>query len=72
MLPGFPKSITTTKLDRGHYRISREDGCSIEVRRSSNGDWYQVGNMVRAKSLGIFKFDMRHGYMTRDYLKAQE
>lgn len=68
MLSGFPKQITTMKLGRGHYRIDREDGYSIEVRTSGRGDWYQIGNMARGKSLGVFQFDMERGYMPHDQL----
>ena len=72
MLSGFPKQITTTKLGRGHYRIDRDDGHSIEVRSSANGYWYQVSTLARRKSLGVFQFDMARGYMPRDQIAAQE
>jgi len=68
MLKGFPKATITEKLGRGHYRISRDDGYSIEVRSSGRGDWYQVSNMARRKSLGVFQFDMERGYMPHDQL----
>lgn len=72
MLKGFPKTITTTKLARGYYRIDREDGYSIEVRSSGRGDWYQVNNMTYRKSLGVFQFDMARGYMARDQVAAKD
>lgn len=65
-------NITTTKLSRGHYRIDREDGYSVEVRRSARGDWYQTSNMARFKSLSVAKFDMQYQYMPRDVLQRQE
>lgn len=66
MLKDFPKTITTMKLNRGHYRIVREDGYSIEVRSSVKGDWYQLGNMARRETLSVFQSDMKRGYMSRD------
>ena len=71
MLKGFPKSITTTKLGRGHYRINREDGYSIEIRSSYKGYWYQVSNLARRKSLSVFQFDMRYGFMPCDQLRVK-
>lgn len=66
MKHGFPKAITTTKLDRGHYRIDREDGYSIEVRRRSKREWYQISNMATRKTLALFETDMKNGAMVED------
>lgn len=68
MLPGFPKDIKTTKIKRGHYRIDRSDGYSIEVRKSAFGYWYQVGTLKQLDSLQMFKTDMTMGYMAKDQL----
>lgn len=70
MLPGFPKRICTTKLGRGHYAIKREDGYQIEVRKSAYGYWYQTSNLSRRKSLAVFQFDMKNGYMAKDQLRV--
>lgn len=72
MLPGFPKKITTVKLNRGHYRIDREDGYSIEVRRSAKGYWYQTSNLTKSKSLSVFEYDMKNGYMSYDQLNYSD
>jgi hypothetical protein len=71
MLPGFPKKVDAQKLARGHYRLLREDGYSINVRRGVSS-WYQVGNMVRRKSLGMFIFDLEYGYTAHDQIKAKD
>ena len=66
MLPGFPKEVTTEKLGRGHYKLTRSDGYSITVRSSTRGDWYQTSTLSRRKSLRVFQYDMGHGFMPVD------
>jgi hypothetical protein len=61
MSNGFPKTITTTKLDNGHYRIDREDGYNIEVRRRSKREWYQVEGVETRKTLASFEHDVKTG-----------
>ena len=58
--------VTTTKIDRGHYKLSRNDGYSIVVRKSAGKGWYDVSTMHREPTLAAFQFDMSNGYMAVD------
>jgi hypothetical protein len=65
MLPGFPKNVTKEKVSRGRYRLTRDDGYAVEVKRGVGGWWF--GNTGRkVKSLGIAEYDMRNGYTSHD------
>ena len=65
MLPGFPKSVRKEKVRRGHYRLTRDDGFTVEVKRGVGGWWF--GNTGRKlKSLGVAEYDMRNGYTAHD------
>ena len=71
MLPGFPKQVTRTKLSRGYYRLTRDDGYSVVVKRGVDGWWF--GNTGRkVKSLGVAEFDVKHGYTAYDQLSVKE
>ena len=70
MLAGFPKTVKSEMLRRGHYRLTREDGYVVEVKRGMNGWWF--GNTGRkVKSLGVAKFDMENGYTSKDQVDAK-
>jgi hypothetical protein len=65
MLPGFPKQVAKKKIARGHYRLTREDGYSVEVKHGIGGWWFgKTGRKV--KSLGVAEYDMRNGYTSHD------
>lgn len=65
MLPGFPKNVIKEKVRRGHYRLKRDDGFTVEVKHGVGGWWF--GNTGRkVKSLSIAEYDMRNGYTSRD------
>lgn len=65
MLTGFPKNVTKEKVHRGHYRLTRDDGYTVEVKRGVGGWWF--GNTGRkVKSLGVAEYDMRNGYTSHD------
>lgn len=65
MLPGFPKNVTKEKVRRGHYRLTRDDGFTVEVKHGVGGWWF--GNTGRkVKSLGVAEYDMRNGYTSHD------
>src|SRR5690606_12147652 len=40
MLPGFPKNVTKEKVSRGRYRLTRDDGYVVEVKRGVGGWWF--------------------------------
>ena len=70
MLPGFPKAVTKEKLRRGRYRLTRDDGYTVEVKRGVGGWWF--GNTGRkVKSLGVAEYDMQNGYTSRDQLAIE-
>ena len=71
MLPGFPKNITKEKIRRGCYRLTREDGYTVEVVHGISGWWFgRTGKKV--KSLGVAEYDMRNGYTSHDQLAVAE
>ena len=65
MLPGFPKNVTKEKVRRGHYRLTREDGFTVEVKHGVGGWWFG-GTGQKVKTLGVAVYDMRNGYTSRD------
>lgn len=67
MLSGFPKNVTKEKLGRGHYRLTRDDGYTVEVRQGVGGWWF---GSRKIKSLGVAEFDMRNGYTAHDQLRS--
>ena len=69
MLPGFPKIVVKEKVSRGHYRLKRDDGREVEVKRGVGGWWFgRTGRNV--KSLGVAEYDLRNGYTAWDQLEA--
>lgn len=56
----FPKTIETTKIGKGHYRIEREDGFAIEVKRESKRRW--TSDNTFRKTLGEFETDVKNGH----------
>jgi len=67
MLPGFPKNVTKEKVRRGHYRLTRDDGFTVEVKHGVGGWWF--GNTgKKVKSLGVAEYDMQNGYTSHDQL----
>lgn len=70
MLPGFPKMVVKEKISRGRYRLTRDDGYTVEVKRGIGGWWF--GNTGRkVKSLGVAEYDMQNGYTSHDQLAVE-
>lgn len=66
MRAGFPKNVERHKVGKGHYLLIREDGYSVELRRSPRGYFYQTSNFARFATLRVAIMDLSHGYMPRD------
>jgi hypothetical protein len=71
MLAGFPKSVTTVKLSRRRYRLTRDDGYTVEIERAVRG-WRIVGTGRTAPTLRSEIYDLRHGYTAHDQLVADD
>lgn len=71
MLPGFPKTITTKRIRRGLYRVTRSDGREYEIVHGV-GRWMIKGTGEDAKTLGELKFDIRMGYLPLDQAAARQ
>ena len=71
MLPGFPKKVTKEKIRRGCYRLTRDDGFTVEVTHGVDGWWF--GNYGRkVKTLGVAEYDMRNGFTSHDQLGSRQ
>jgi len=58
-------NITTTKIKAGHWKISREDGKTIEAIRGE-GRWFlkgENGTFGTRRDLATAKMDMEKGYI---------
>ena len=72
MLPGFPKTFKTKKLQRGKYLIIRDDGYSVTARAGWGRNRWWINGCPENITLGTIKGDMIHGYTPYDQLRARE
>lgn len=72
MLEGFPKVVTKTKIKRGHYRLTRDDGYVVEVIAFKPFEWRMrsSGGFKKYHSLKSIIYDMEHGYTAKDQWDA--
>jgi hypothetical protein len=69
MLPEFPKTVVKEKVGRGHYRLTRDDGFTVEVKRCAGG-WLFGGGGRKVKSIGLAEYDMRNGFTSHDQVSS--
>ena len=70
MLPGFPKTVTTKKIKRGLYTLTRDDGYTVTAQKGV-GHWW-VNSSRTVPSLKSLRFDLEHGFTAHDQLAAKE
>lgn len=70
MREGFPKKITTRKVHRGLYEITRDDGYQIKVLDIGRC-WIMYSGITTRPRLRTFQYDMRHGFMPHDQVADQ-
>ena len=64
-------SVKKIKLDSSHYRLERNDGLVITVRKGVKAGIWWVNKKPEKTRLSSVIFDMEYGYTNQDWFRRK-